>query len=77
MTNATSSFMGCLDYIFLCGPYAVIETLKMPYEDKRGSEASFRDLKKDVQFGPIPNEDFPSDHLSICCSVELQSPYQP
>ena len=28
----------------------------MPYEDKRGGDDSFRDLEKDVQFGPIPNE---------------------
>ena len=72
MTNATSSFMGCLDYIFLRGPFGVTEVLEMPYEDKRGGDDSFRDLEKDVQFGPIPNEAFPSDHLSICCSAELQ-----
>ena len=64
--------MGCLDYIFLRGPFDVTEVLEMPYEDKHSSKESLRDLKKDVQLGPIPNEAFPSDHLSICCSVELQ-----
>ena len=70
-TNATSNFTGCLDYIFLRGPFTVIEILEMPYEDKQGSDSAFKDLRKDFRFGPIVNDDFPSDHLSICCGVQL------
>lgn len=64
--------MGCLDYIFLRGPFSVIQILEVPYVEKQGSDVSYGDLRKDVQFGPIPNDIFASDHLSICCGVELQ-----
>ena len=63
--------MGCLDYIFLRGPFTVIEVLEMPYEEKQDSDGAFKDLRKSVRFGPIPNAAFPSDHLSICCGVQL------
>ena len=72
VTNATGDFMGCLDYIFLSGPFNVLEIMGMPYEEEKGTEDSCTDIRKDVQFGPIPNAAFPSDHLSIRCAVELQ-----
>jgi len=57
-TTNCADFTGCLDYIFFAN-LNVISVLKMPYGDK--SE----------EFGYIPNQDFPSDHLPLVARFQL------
>ena len=74
MTNATGNFTGCLDYIFLRGFASVAHVLGMPYDEKLSGESTQNEshLEAGVKFGPIPDEHFPSDHLPICCGVNIQ-----
>lgn len=71
MTNATGNFTGCLDYIFLRGFASVAHVLGMPYDEKLSGESKSH-LKAMVNFGPIPDEHFPSDHLPICCGINIE-----
>lgn len=73
LTTRTTSFSGCLDYIWLSKQhFQVAQTLAMPYPDPgsvpRGSPD---DLLSSSVFGPCPNELFPSDHLAVGCDVAL------
>lgn len=70
VTNATSNFYGCLDYIFLKGAFEVTGVLELPYEDRRGGN-EMQGHPHEVDFGPIPDKNNPSDHLSIACEVAL------
>ena len=66
VTNNTATFRGTLDYIWLAGAddIAVASVLEMPY----GDTALTPD---DVRLAPIPDENFPSDHLAIAARLHL------
>lgn len=66
LTTQTNSFMGCLDYIWLSRKHwQVTSTLSMPYDVQKGPQP------QTVAFRPIPDEEFPSDHLAVGCQVIL------
>ena len=68
LTTQTSTFMGCLDYIWLSQKHwEVTSTLSLPYDARKGPEP------QNVQFRPIPDAQFPSDHLAVACQVVLRS----
>ncbi len=51
----------------------VLRTLEMPYEHlERGRP--WRDPLTDIDFPPIPNEDYPSDHLALAAEIRLKVP---
>jgi mRNA deadenylase 3'-5' endonuclease subunit Ccr4 len=67
VTNKTSMFAGCLDYIWLQqGRWHVLETLALPYADDEGPQPEA------VQLPACPNSQQPSDHLPIACKVLLR-----
>ncbi|KXZ55860.1 hypothetical protein GPECTOR_2g1411 [Gonium pectorale] len=74
LTTRTSSFAGCLDYIFVSPKhFEVTRALELPYTvDGLGSGGGVRDPLADVAFPPIPNEDFPSDHLSLAALLRFK-----
>ena len=66
LTTQTSSFMGCLDYIWLSrNHWHVTHTLSMPYDESKGP------TPQGVGFRPIPDSEFPSDHLAMGCRAVL------
>lgn len=66
LTTQTDFFMGCLDYIWLSqSHWHVTHTLSMPYDVDKGPEP------QSVGFRPIPDAEFPSDHLAMGCRVAL------
>lgn len=66
LTTQTDYFMGCLDYIWLSRKHwHVTHTLSMPYDVSNGPEP------QNVGFRPIPDAEFPSDHLAVGCRVAL------
>lgn len=66
LTTQTDFFMGCLDYIWLSSKHwHVTHTLNMPYDVGNGPEPQA------VGFRPIPDEEFPSDHLAMGCQATL------
>lgn len=68
LTTQTNSFMGCLDYIWLSQKHwQVTSTLSMPYDVQKGPQP------QTVGFRPIPDKEFPSDHLAVGCQVILKS----
>ena len=68
LTTQTNSFMGCLDYIWLSRKQLqVTSTLTMPYDVHKGPQP------QTVGFRPIPDKEFPSDHLAVGCQVILKS----
>ena len=68
LTTQTKHFKGCLDYIFVSAAHwAVTHILSMPYKVKQGL------VPQAENFGPIPDADFPSDHLAMGCKVVLKS----
>ena len=68
LTTQTSTFMGCLDYIWLSRKHwQVTSTLGMPYNVQKGPQP------ENVGFRPIPDKEFPSDHLTVGCQVILKS----
>lgn len=68
LTTQTDYFMGCLDYIWLSRKrWHVTHTLSMPYDVSNGPEP------QNVGFRPIPDAEFPSDHLAVGCRVALHS----
>lgn len=69
ITNKTSSFAGCLDYIWLLrGRWAVTATMRLPYSQQAGPDPDMLD------FPPCPNPLQPSDHLPIGCQLHLLTP---
>ncbi|EFJ50976.1 hypothetical protein VOLCADRAFT_88142 [Volvox carteri f. nagariensis] len=71
LTTRTATFAGCLDYIFVSPQhFDVTETLGMPYDMPYGA---VRDPLSDVAFPPIPNEVFPSDHVSLVAMLRFKS----
>lgn len=68
LTTQTSTFMGCLDYIWLSRKHwQVTSTLCMPYDVQKGPQP------ETVGFRPIPDKEFPSDHLAVGCQVILKT----
>lgn len=68
LTTQTSTFMGCLDYVWLSRTHwEVTSTLSLPYDAQKGPEP------QNVQFRPIPDAEFPSDHLAVACQVVLKT----
>ena len=68
LTTQTSTFMGCLDYIWLSRKHwRVTSTLRMPYDVQKGPQP------ETVGFRPIPDKEFPSDHLAVGCQVVLKT----
>lgn len=66
LTTQTAWFKGCLDYIFLSsGHWTVTHVLDMPYRVVEGIEPQVEG------FGPIPDGEFPSDHLAMGCQIVL------
>ena len=66
LTTQTSTFMGCLDYIWLSRKHwQVTSTLGMPYDVQKGRPET-------VGFRPVPDKEFPSDHLAVGCQVILK-----
>jgi len=66
LTTQTDFFMGCLDYIWLSqSHWHVTHTLSMPYNVDKGPEP------QTVGFRPIPDAEFPSDHLAMGCCIAL------
>jgi len=69
VTARDPAYASCLDYIwvgYLEGgdvPLpAITQVLEMPYDQDYGAT-----------FGPIPNKTWPSDHLSLGCTFQLQA----
>jgi len=68
LTTKTASFAGTLDYVWLSKEhFKVLQTLSLPYTPP----PSWTDPMTDVDFPPIPNEHYPSDHLAMGCVLEL------
>lgn len=68
LTTRTPTFAGCLDYIWVSrGHWDVQCTLSLPYEEP----STWVDPLTDVDFAPIPNEEFPSDHIAMGCILRL------
>ncbi|KAK9810006.1 hypothetical protein WJX72_003259 [[Myrmecia] bisecta] len=68
LTTKTDKFAGCLDYIFLSQiHWLVTGVLGMPYNGADGSVVD----PADVDFPPVPDAIFPSDHLSMGCKLQL------
>lgn len=61
-THKKDSFQGCLDYIFV-SPSAlrVTRVLQMPFSENTAA----------ASFPPIPNQLYPSDHISLLCELQL------
>jgi len=61
-TNYTAHFSGCLDYVYITANNVTpLSVLQLPdIKTLRGPEDSF-----------LPNEVFPSDHVSLCFEVNL------
>lgn len=60
LTTKIPSFSGCLDYVWMSrNNWTVASALEMPYkfDEKKMSGGD--------DFPPIPNEDYPSDHLAM------------
>ncbi|GFR46881.1 hypothetical protein Agub_g8522 [Astrephomene gubernaculifera] len=86
LTTRTATFAGCLDYIFISPQHFEIEsTLELPYDDPSSSYStstegrssrswydSVRDPLSDVAFTPIPDDVYPSDHLSLAARLRLK-----
>eukprot|EP00884_Botryococcus_braunii_P020456 jgi/Botrbrau1/7094/Bobra.0165s0116.1 len=69
LTNKTSTFAGCLDYIWMQqGKWEVLATLGLPYPEDAGPQPECVDLP------PCPNPQQPSDHLPIACKLQLLEP---
>ena len=67
LTTQTDFFMGCLDYVWLSRDHwTVTHTLSMPYDVDRGP------TPQGVGFRPIPDDEFPSDHLAMGCRAMLR-----
>lgn len=74
LTSKTPTFAGCLDYIWLSPQHMdVLRTLEMPYEHPARGRP-WRDPLIDIAFPPIPNEDYPSDHLALAAEIRLKVP---
>ena len=66
VTNCTTTFRGCLDYIWLARKgFVVSHWLSMPYGDDAPADPA------DVEFGAIPDSSWPSDHLAVGCKVQM------
>ena len=62
-TNKTNRFSGCLDYVWHTpAHFTVVSSLPLPYS---GEAAAAR-------FPAIPNQDYPSDHLAMGCTLQLK-----
>jgi hypothetical protein len=69
LTTRTSSFSGCLDYIWLSKlHWQVAGTLQMPYAEPRGPPGPPEGV---TTLGTCPNEQQPSDHLAVGCDAVL------
>ncbi|GLC54912.1 hypothetical protein PLESTB_000919400 [Pleodorina starrii] len=73
LTTRTTTFAGCLDYIFVSpAHFDVTSTLELPYAMSPASCDAVRDPLTDVRFPPIPSSEFPSDHLSLVALLRLK-----
>ncbi|KAG2498277.1 hypothetical protein HYH03_003538 [Edaphochlamys debaryana] len=73
LTTRTNTFAGTLDYIFITPQNLhVRHTLELPYDDDSSQSRPVRDPLADVAFPPIPNEAFPSDHLSLAAVLKFK-----
>ena len=67
LTTQTAWFKGCLDYVWLSSKHwHVTHVLDMPYKVVDGCEPQADN------FAPIPDADFPSDHLAMGCKAVLK-----
>lgn len=67
LTHKTHNFQAALDYIWVSTGVQVVNCAAMPYE------YTWDDPNRapDLDFPAIPDQDHPSDHLSVACEVEL------
>lgn len=65
VTNRTDKFAGCLDYVFFSpAEWTPLTHLGLPYEYEAENDAATKDPMR-VLLPPLPNRQFPSDHLPI------------
>jgi CCR4-NOT transcription complex subunit 6 len=71
LTTRTSSFSGCLDYIWVSKQgLQVTGTLRMPYSEPAGPPGGPEGVSA-AAMGACPNAAQPSDHLAVGCEVAL------
>ncbi|MEW5307672.1 MAG: hypothetical protein WDW36_010050 [Sanguina aurantia] len=67
LTTKTASFSGTLDYVFISRQHFQVEAvLEMPYTEP----AEWRS-PMEVKWGPIPDSNWPSDHLAMGADLVL------
>jgi CCR4-NOT transcription complex subunit 6 len=72
LTNKHKGFAGCLDYIWVSREnLRVVEVLAMPYECMGLRQVPH--VPEAVPFPPIPNRDWPSDHLALAAKIQWTS----
>ena len=72
LTNKHKGFAGCLDYIWISREkLRVVEVLALPYECMGLRQVPH--VPEAVPFPPIPNKDWPSDHLALAAKLQWVS----
>lgn len=69
LTTRTSTFSGCLDYIWLSKQHWQVQsTLELPFQEPEGPPGPPDGV---TTLDPCPNAEQPSDHLAIGCEAVL------
>uniref|UniRef100_A0A6U5YHS5 Endonuclease/exonuclease/phosphatase domain-containing protein n=1 Tax=Guillardia theta TaxID=55529 RepID=A0A6U5YHS5_GUITH len=69
LTTCTREFSGAIDYIWHSPQVVPCAVLELPYDVSSMSNVPNR--SEQTLFPPIPNQDFPSDHLALAADFEL------